>query len=442
MSALPMFQRIGGAAYKVNLNNTIELLEHLKNPHKNFQSIHIAGTNGKGSVSHWLASVFQEAGYKTGLYTSPHLSDFRERIRINGIMIEKSYVTKFIEKNKSILDKIKPSFFEMSVGLCFQYFSDKEVDIAIIETGMGGRLDSTNIIEPVLSVITNISYDHTEFLGDTLEKIAIEKAGIIKPQTPVIIGETHDETKNIFIEISEKNNSHITFADNAIWADVLFHSLIHPKLKIKVGLPKANHIILSPLAGEYQIKNLKTVLAAALKLRNLGYKIHISHIKKGIANVVLNTSIRGRWMQLNNRPAIIADTGHNADGITSISKMLKSMSYSTLHIVLGMVSDKNHISILKLLPQNARYYFCRPSVPRGFDAFELQAKAKEVSLIGDVYESVEAAVLSAFNNAKTSDIIFIGGSTFTVADALNIKDFDADNKNSKHAKIKQLELKF
>ena len=357
-------------------------------------------------------------------------------------MIEKSYVTKLIEKNKSILDKIKPSFFEMSVGLCFQYFSDKEVDIAIIETGMGGRLDSTNIIEPVLSVITNISYDHTEFLGDTLEKIAIEKAGIIKPQTPVIIGETHDETKNIFIEISEKNNSHITFADNAIWADVLFHSLIHPKLKIKVGLPKANHIILSPLAGEYQIKNLKTVLAAALKLRNLGYKIHISHIKKGIANVVLNTSIRGRWMQLNNRPAIIADTGHNADGITSISKMLKSMSYSTLHIVLGMVSDKNHISILKLLPQNARYYFCRPSVPRGFDAFELQAKAKEVSLIGDVYESVEAAVLSAFNNAKTSDIIFIGGSTFTVADALNIKDFDADNKNSKHAKIKQLELKF
>lgn len=441
MSALPMYQRVGSAAYKANLDNTIALLNHLDNPQKKFRSIHIAGTNGKGSVSHCLASIFQEAGYKTGLYTSPHLTDFRERIRINGTMIEKSYVVKFIEKNKAFLNRLKPSFFEMSVGLCFQYFADRKIDVAVVETGMGGRLDSTNVINPELSVITNIGFDHTMFLGNTLEKIAIEKAGIIKPCVPVVIGETQPETKQIFIDAAKKNKSKIVFADKEIFAETDSHTLIPPALTLRTGIEGAEHLIVSPLAGTYQIKNLKTVLAASLRLREAGFKIHIAHIRKGINKVIQNTGLRGRWMVFGSRPAVIMDTGHNADGLNSISQMLKSLSYSTLHMVIGMVDDKDHTAMLKLLPQKATYYFCKPSVPRGFDAEQLFSKARQAGISGSAYDSVESAVNAALSHASRNDVVFIGGSTFTVADALTMKVFSGSKKSGRTDSGRQIEMK-
>lgn len=442
MSALPMYQRVGSAAYKANLDNTIALLDHLKNPQNGFKTIHIAGTNGKGSVSHCLSSIFQEAGYKTGLYTSPHLTDFRERIRINGAMIEKSYVASFIEKNKSFLNKLKPSFFEMSVGLCFQYFSDRKIDIAIIETGMGGRLDSTNVISPELSVITNIGLDHTLFLGNTLEKIAQEKAGIIKPGVPVIIGETQSEPRKVFIDAAKKNTSEIIFADKEIFTQTDVHTLVPPLLRVRAGIDEQEHIFESPLAGSYQIKNLKTVIAAAVQLRKAGFKLYIQHIRKGIRNVIDNTGLRGRWMVFGSRPAIIMDTGHNADGITSISNMLKSLSYQTLHLVIGMVDDKDHEAMLKLFPPNAKYYFCKPSVPRGFDAKQLLTKARKTGISGNAYDTVEAAVNAAIGNASNNDIVFIGGSTFTVADALTMKDFSYSKKSGRRSNDRQMALKF
>jgi len=441
MSALPMYQRVGSAAYKANLDNTVKLLAQLGNPNLHFSCIHVAGTNGKGSVSHCLASIFQEAGYKTGLYTSPHLTDFRERIRINGAVIEKSYVASFIDKNRKFLEKIKPSFFEMSVGLCFQYFSDRNVDVAIIETGMGGRLDSTNVITPDVSVITNIGYDHTLFLGDSLEKIAAEKAGIIKPGVPVVIGETQKETKKIFIETAKKNKSDIVFADSIIHAKTKSHTLIPPKLILYAGIGKNEHIITSPLAGTYQIKNLKTVIAAAMQLRKAGFKLHIPHIQKGIANVIKNTGLRGRWMVFGSRPSIIMDTGHNKDGLTSISQMLKSLSYSCLHMVIGMVDDKDHTAMLHLLPKNATYYLCKPSVPRGFDANLLLEKALQSELKASTYTNVETAIRAALMNASKNDIVFIGGSTFTVADALTMKEFADVKKSGQGALEKQMRMK-
>ena len=442
MSALPMYQRVGSAAYKANLDNTIALLNHLDNPQKKFRSIHIAGTNGKGSVSHCLASIFQEAGYKTGLYTSPHLTDFRERIRINGAMIEKSYVAKFIEKNKAFLNRLKPSFFEMSVGLCFQYFADRKIDVAVVETGMGGRLDSTNVIDSELSVITNIGFDHTMFLGDTLEKIAIEKAGIIKPGVPVVIGETQPETKKVFIDAAKKNKSKIVFADKEIYAETDSHTLIPPSLTLRVGIDGTEHLIASQLAGTYQVKNLKTVLAASLRLREAGFKLHVAHIRNGISKVIQNTGLRGRWMVFGSRPAVIMDTGHNADGLNSITQMLKSLSYSTLHMVIGMVDDKDHTAMLKLLPQKATYYFCKPSVPRGFDAEQLLAKARKAGISGSAFDSVESAVNETLKHASKNDVVFIGGSTFTVADALAMKVF-AHSKKSGHADSEQqIEMNF
>ncbi|MGD9494085.1 MAG: folylpolyglutamate synthase/dihydrofolate synthase family protein [Bacteroidales bacterium] len=441
MSALPMYQRVGKVAYKANLDNTIALLDYLDNPQKKFQSIHIAGTNGKGSVSHCLASVFQESGYKTGLYTSPHLTDFRERIRINGIMIEKSYVTAFIRKNKTFLDKLKPSFFEMSVGLCFQYFADRKVDVAIIETGMGGRLDSTNIIMPELSVITNIGFDHTAFLGNTLEKIAAEKAGIIKSGVPVVIGETQPAIKNIFINAAKKNKSPIIFADGEIYAKTESHTLIPPSLTLRAAIEGDEHLIVSPLAGIYQIKNLKTVLAAAIILRKIGYKLHIKNILKGITNVVQNTGLRGRWMVFDSKPVIVMDTGHNADGLNSISQMLKTLSYSTLHMVIGMVDDKDHSSMLQILPGNAMYYFCKPNVPRGFDAKQLLTKAQQINIKGHAYKNVESAVNAAMKQATVNDVIFIGGSTFTVADALTLEMFTPHKIEKFPPSGKQIKMK-
>jgi len=423
MSALPMFQRVGGAAYKANLDNTIEWLRYLGNPQNKFRSVHVAGTNGKGSVSHCLASIFQEAGYKTGLYTSPHLTDFRERIRINGVMIDKTYVAKFIEKHKAFLEKLKPSFFEMAVGLCFQYFADRKIDIAIVETGMGGRLDSTNVITPELSVITNIGFDHTLFLGDTLGQIAAEKAGIIKHGVPVVIGETQKETKPVFIKTAKDNQSQIIFADQVLKSEAVSHSLIPPQLTLRIFTKEHEYVIHSPLAGSYQIKNLQTVFISALTLRESGYKLSMQHIRSGIRKVTKATGLRGRWTVFGNKPAVIMDTAHNAAGLTYVAEMLNSLSYSRLHMVIGMVDDKNHEAMLKLLPQKAIYYLCKPSVPRGFDADKLRAIAIKSSRTGNSYDSVETAVRAAISVASQDDIIYIGGSTFTVADALAMKEF-------------------
>ena len=418
MSSLPMFQRTGGAAYKANLNNTIALLDYLNNPQEKFKSVHIAGTNGKGSVSHCLASIFQEAGYKTGLYTSPHLTDFRERIRLNGNMIEKSFITEFINKHKDFLNHIKPSFFEMSVGLAFDYFSKKNIDIAIIETGMGGRLDSTNLISPELSIITNIGYDHTQFLGNTLKEIATEKAGIIKDKIPVLIGESNAETKNVFISKAKEKNSEIYFSDNIVKYEINSQNLLLPKLDINIQTKKYKYRILSPLAPDYQIKNIKTIVAAAEILRNCGYKILKNNIANGIKNVVVNTSFKGRWSIFGKKPSIIMDTAHNADGLEYISKTLKSLKCDTLRIVIGMVDDKEHEKMLKILPKNAKYYICKPNVPRGFDEKKLFEITKKIGLNSKCFSSVKIALKEAKKDASPNDIIYVGGSTFTVADAI------------------------
>lgn len=418
MSSLPMFQRTGGAAYKANLNNTIALLDYLNNPQEKFKSVHIAGTNGKGSVSHCLASIFQEAGYKTGLYTSPHLTDFRERIRLNGNMIEKSFITEFINKHKDFLNHIKPSFFEMSVGLAFDYFSKKNIDIAIIETGMGGRLDSTNLISPELSIITNIGYDHTQFLGNTLKEIATEKAGIIKDKIPVLIGESNAETKNVFISKAKEKNSEIYFADNIVKHGINSQNLLLPKLDINIQTKKYKYRILSPLAPDYQIKNIKTIVAAAEILRNCGYKILKNNIANGIKNVVINTSFKGRWSIFSKKPSIIMDTAHNADGLEYISKTLKSLKCDTLRMVIGMVDDKEHEKMLRILPKNAKYYICKPNVPRGFDEKMLLEITKKNGLNSKCFSSVKIALKEAKKDASPNDIIYVGGSTFTVADAI------------------------
>lgn len=418
MSALPMFQRIGNAAYKANLDTTIALLNHLGNPQQNFRCIHVAGTNGKGSVSHMLAAIFQQAGYTTGLYTSPHLTDYRERIRIDGQMIDKKFVSQFINKNKEFLNKLKPSFFEMSAGLAFDYFSKRKVDIAIIETGMGGRLDSTNIVQPELTVITNIGWDHTQFLGNTLEKIAAEKAGIIKKEIPLVVGESNVETNHVFINIAELNNSPVVFADTYCKSQIVEHSLVPPLLKMKIETTHGKQTIRSQLAGNYQKNNICTVVVCVELLRSAGYKILNFALKNGIANVGRLTGFRGRWTVIVANPTIIFDTGHNQDGLQQISKMLKEITYNKLHMVVGMVDDKNHESLLKLLPENATYYFCRPSVPRGFDAQKLKTTAEKVGRNGKAYSSVVSALNSAKKQASKNDIIFVGGSTFTVADAI------------------------
>ncbi len=415
---LPMFHRVGAAAYKANLDNTIKILEVLNNPQNKFKSIHIAGTNGKGSVSHFIASIFQEAGYKTALFTSPHLKDFRERIKINGIPIKKNKVTSFITKYKFEFEKIKPSFFEMTVGLAYDYFANESVDIAIIETGLGGRLDSTNLINPELSIITNIGYDHMQFLGDTLEKISKEKAGIIKKNKPVIIGETLPETKKVFISKSLEQNAPIYFAEeyfsvskfniNTSFLDFYIVRLSDNK-KIKIT---------SELKGLYQIKNIRTVITAIDVIKNLGYNINKIHILKGIKNVVKNTGLMGRWQILSQKPMVICDTGHNEDGIKQILIQLELLKFNKLHFVLGMVNDKEIDKILDLLPNEAKYYFCKANIPRGLDVEILEQKAKSKGLIGNTYKSVKSALKNAIKEANHNDIIFVGGSTFVVAEIM------------------------
>jgi dihydrofolate synthase / folylpolyglutamate synthase len=394
-SQLPMYQRIGNAAYKANLDNTYRLSEILNHPEKQFKSVHIAGTNGKGSTSHMLASVLQEAGYKVGLYTSPHLKDFRERIKINGAMISENEVIDFVKEYKNEFEKIQLSFFEWTVGLAFHYFANQKVDIAIIETGLGGRLDSTNIVTPEVAVITNISMDHTQFLGNTLAKIAAEKAGIIKPTIPVIIGETQSEIKHVFIEKAKQLNAPIQFADE------------YPTQEYE-----------SDLKGAYQQKNKKTVVATIQTLQQLGWDITQNHIINGLQNVVNNTGLMGRWQVLNKQPFTVCDTGHNEAGIKLILAQLAEQDYEKLHFVLGVVNDKDITNILQLLPKHAIYYFCQANIPRALEVYILAEKATAVGLSGTTFPTVEAAYQAAQKNATAQDMIFIGGSTFVVAEVV------------------------
>ncbi len=391
-SQLPMFQMQGASAYKKDLTNTHLLVEHLKHPETKFKSIHVAGTNGKGSTSSMIASILQEAGYKVGLYTSPHLKDFRERIRINGEMISEDFVVDFISENKSFFEANQLSFFEMTVGLAFDYFAKEQVDIAVIEVGMGGRLDSTNVITPLVSVITNIGFDHTQFLGDTLPKIAAEKAGIVKSNVPVVIGEYSDETKPIFIAKAKLENAPIYFA--------------------KDNLEEAYECA---LLGDYQVHNKKTVLQA-IKLLQSQFKIEENHIKLGLENVIQNTGLLGRWQILKQKPFTVCDTAHNSHGLKIVLNQIQKHQFETLHIVLGVVNDKDLDSILPLFPKSAKYYFCKPNVPRGLDAEILKQKASHFSLFGKVFNSVSEAYDEAVNSAKDSDFIYIGGSTFVVAE--------------------------
>ena len=415
-SSLPMFHRIGAAAYKADLNNTIKIANLLENPHLKFKTVHIAGTNGKGSTSHMLAAILQTAGYKTGLYTSPHLKDFRERIRINGAMIPEKNVIAFVEAYKIAFEEIQPSFFEWTVGLAFQYFADEKVDISIIETGLGGRLDSTNIINPELSIITNISYDHKNLLGDTLEKIAAEKAGIIKTDIPVIIGERQLETENVFIQKAKQENSEISFASEKYEAVLKERDNLFSCLKITSANKIVYENLLLSLQGNYQLKNICTVLAAIDELRNKKFKINDAHILEGLMLVQEKTGLEGRWQTLQLKPTIICDVGHNEAGIKFILEQLKEYDYTTLRIVIGVVNDKDINSMLDQLPKNAVYYFCQANIPRALDAEELRLQAVDFNLQGKSYRSVKEALEYARRESNENDLIFVGGSTFVVAE--------------------------
>lgn len=420
---LPMYQRIGKSAYKADLSNTVAILNALGNPEKKIRAIHIAGTNGKGSVSHIIASVLQEAGYKTGLYTSPHLKDFRERIKINGQLIPEEKVVDFVVANKDTFTNIKSSFFEMTVGMAFDYFANEEVDLAVIETGLGGRLDSTNLCKPVISIITNIGIDHTIFLGDSLEKIAIEKAGIIKPNIPVVVGKHQREVDKVFEQTCSNLQSPLIFAnddmelryfqsrpgqdENSRAMDVWYNNQ-----NIITGLK-------SPLMGNYQKENICTALRSVelLKENNI-IDVSNSEISDGVENVISNTGFYGRWQELHTNPVTICDTGHNIDGIKAIVKQLSELNFNHLHFVIGMVSDKDVFSILNILPKNATYYFCKPNIPRGMDSEELAESGFKAGLNGKSYNSVMQAYHSAKNNAGTNDLVFIGGSTYVVAEVI------------------------
>jgi dihydrofolate synthase/folylpolyglutamate synthase len=389
---LPMYQREGKIAFKKDLTNILAFSEALCFPEKKFKSIHVGGTNGKGSTSHMLASILQEAGYKVGLYTSPHLKNFTERVRINGEEIPKEKVTSFIHKNKVFLERHKLSFFEMTVGLAFDYFASEKVDIAIIEVGLGGRLDSTNVITPEISVITNIGLDHTQFLGETLPEIAVEKAGIIKKHIPIIIGEEQASVKSVFMTKAQAEKAPIYFALDDL------------------GVYK------SDLLGDYQKQNSKTAVAAIKKLQ--GFKVSNEHIKNGLLNVVKNTNLKGRWQILQEHPKVICDTAHNKEGLQIVLNQLKRETFKVLHIVLGVVSDKNLEPVLSLFPSSANYYFCEPDIPRRLSVSVLQEKALKFGLVGKKYATVKEALKMALLNANQQDIIYVGGSTFVVAEII------------------------
>ena len=390
---LPMYQRLGEVAYKVDLQNIILASRHLGNPHAKFKSIHIAGTNGKGSTSHLLASILQEAGYKVGLYTSPHLKDFKERIKISGKMIKEAEIISFVERNKVFFEKLELSFFEFTVALAFDHFAKQKVDIAVIEAGLGGRLDSTNIIYPELTIITNISLDHTNLLGNTIKDIAKEKAGIIKDNTPIIIGRKQKETTEIFREIAEKKQAALIYASN--------------NKRYQINLKE-----------NYQKENISIALTAITQLKIMNWTISEKNIKTGIENTIKDTTFMGRWQTLSKHPLIICDIGHNQDGIKKISQQIAELHFNKLHFVFGVVKDKNIDTILLLLPKYAQYYFCQANIDRAMDTEKLAKKAIKLGLRGGKYTSVKQALETAKNNATKDDLIFVGGSTFVVAEVL------------------------
>ena len=423
-SRLPLFSRIGPAAIKADLHNTIAICDFLGNPQNKFKTIHIAGTNGKGSTSHMLASILQEAGYKTGLYTSPHLYDFRERIKVNGIMCSETFVTSFTNKMKPFIEKVEPSFFEITVGMAFEYFADENVDIAIIETGLGGRLDSTNIINPILSIISNIGMDHMALLGNTLPEIAYEKAGIIKQATPIVISEVIPESKNIFEQKANSLNAPIYYAEDYIqfksfqnnWQTSLFEfnqPLIH---LLDAPLFPKSFTVECDLPGKYQYKNLKGVLVAMQILATMGWQISASKILKGLLHVGKNTGLMGRWECIQTTPRIILDVAHNEHGIKALLEQLESLHYAQLHIITGMVKDKDVNAVLNLLPKKAKYYFTQSHIPRALPVSELAAKGNAFDLNGSQFENVNIALQSANKNATANDLILVIGSVFLVAE--------------------------
>ena len=394
-SQLPLYQNVGKSAYKADLSQTLKLAKQLSHPEHQFKSIHVGGTNGKGSTAHMLASVMQEAGYKVGLYTSPHLKDYRERIRINGEMISEDFVVDFVAHNKSFFESNALSFFEMSVGMAFAYFAQEQVDIAMVEVGLGGRLDSTNILNPEVSVITNIGLDHTQFLGTTLEAIAGEKAGIIKPKTPIVIGETQSETEVVFRTKATKEQAPIYFADQRI-----------------------ESILPTSLKGIYQIHNVRTVLQTIEILNSGAFTIPIKAVQQGLLKVTENTGLQGRWEVLGTAPKIICDTAHNREGLRLVFKQIKSQKFQRMHVVLGMVNDKDVQSLLELFPKQAQYYFCKPNVPRGLVASQLAQIFTQYGFEGSIYPSVKDALKAAKQSASHNDLIYVGGSTFVVAEII------------------------
>ncbi|MFY7965426.1 MAG: bifunctional folylpolyglutamate synthase/dihydrofolate synthase [Chitinophagaceae bacterium] len=415
-SRLPMFSRVGAAAYKADLTNTLKLCNSIANPQNKFKSIHIAGTNGKGSTSHLLAAIMQTAGYKTGLYTSPHLKDFRERIKVDGKMCDESFVVNFIEKMKPLIEEINPSFFELTVAMAFEYFALQKIDIAIIETGLGGRLDSTNIISPELSIITNIGLDHTNLLGDTLEKIAYEKAGIIKQNTPVVIGEYLSQTKNVFINKANAAKASIFFSQDNY--SIKSYSNNINNLNVVISRKDDGHeeIYSLDLTGLYQTKNLITVLESCHQLRKLGWKIDDDSIKKAVSETKKITGLMGRWQCVNEKPTVILDVGHNVDGIKQIVHQLQQTSFTNLHIVIGMVKDKDVDAVLQLLPKTATYYFTKAQIERALQEEALQALANKYSLKGSVFVDVNIALQDAKNRAIDTDLILVCGSVFLVGE--------------------------
>ena len=416
-NSAPLFQNVGGDAYKEGLETTLTLDKHFGHPHRKIRTIHVAGTNGKGSCSHTLAAILQSAGYKVGLYTSPHLVDFRERIRVNGEMIPRQRVIDFVEQHRSFFEPLHPSFFELTTAMAFNYFAEQQVDVAVIEVGLGGRLDCTNIIRPDLCVITNISFDHIQFLGDTLAKIAAEKAGIIKPGIPVVIGETTPETKPVFMETAQKQGAPIHFAEE----EQLVVSHLPQNGKNYYWTRDYPHLE-GELGGLCQVYNTNTLMSAIRVLTSIGYKIEEEHVRRGFANVCALTGLMGRWQKIQESPAAFCDTGHNKAGIELILKQLSIQKYHHLHIVIGMVNDKDIRGVLDMLPRNATYYFTKASVSRALNEREVQRLAKEVAgLEGNTYPNVKEAFEAANANAQKDDFIFVGGSTFVVADLLNDK---------------------
>ena len=412
-NSTPVFEHVGASAYKEGLSTTIALDNYFGNPHKKFKSIHIGGTNGKGSCSHTIASILQEAGYKVGLYTSPHLVDFRERIKVNGIPVEKEYVVKFIEDYRNFFEPLHPSFFELTTAMAFKNFAEQNVDYAVIEVGLGGRLDCTNIISPILSIITNISFDHTQFLGNTLEKIATEKAGIIKDNTPVIIGETTPETKKVFKKFAKTHKAPITFAEDSCF--------ITDVKNINIGVEYGTNIgkINSPLGGDYQQKNMNTILNALSILREIiNFESYEDIIKRGIENVVTNTGLMGRWQIVRDNPKVVCDTGHNVGGWIYLSKQIKRQKCKTLRIVFGMVDDKDINAVMDMLPKNAVYYFTKATSHRAISDVEVMRIGKEHGLKGRKFPNVADAYNAAMQDASAEDFVFIGGSSYIVADFL------------------------